>query len=280
MASTLVRVDAAVAMHDKGVTVPAVLTLSYKIIPDLAFLGKISYAYDAQKDTKQVSAFYNPVFGFMYTPELTTGVRLPIFVGTNIPMGAGGGGNTASPEYKTASNAIYARSGLDNALYGVNFVTPMVGVGLAYIGHGLTAQIEGTIVYLKRTRGGAPGPNDANGNPTKAYEQDNTRWNSSAGAHLGYAILPALTASVELRYQRWLSNAQPARVTDTVRQDQFTGAVGLRTRIAFSDTIVARPGVAYIRGLDKPMSKGLLTPDTNPDLAPFNIIFADLPISF
>jgi len=266
IAGTSVRLDAAIAMHDKGVTVPSILTGSFKIVPDLAALVKVPFSYDAEKGTKQVAAFYNPVVGLTYTPELAKGLRMPIFVGSNIPMGSGGGGNTKSREYVGSSNAIYARSGLDNAAYGVNFVTPMAGLGFAYIQHGLTFQVEGLIVYLKRTRG-------------SAYELDNTRWNSTYGAHLGYAILPALTASVELRYQRWLDRTQPS-TADTTRQDQFTGAAGLRTRIAFSETVVARPGVAYIRGLDPPMSKGLLAQNNSPNAAEFNIIFVDIPVSF
>ncbi|MCL2776774.1 MAG: hypothetical protein FWD73_02130 [Polyangiaceae bacterium] len=265
VAGTSIRLDAAVAFHDKGLTVPGVLTASYKFVPDLAVLVKASYAYDKAKGTDSTSAFYNPVVGLTYTPQLAQGIRLPLFVGTNIPMGSGGGGSTKTPEYASTTNAIYARSGLDNALFGVNFVTPMVGAGLAYIQHGLTLQGEATLTYLKRTRG-------------SAYEADNVRWNSTYGVHVGYAIIQALTVSAELRYQRWLSNAAPTKA-DTTKQDQFSGALGLRTKISFSETVVARPGVAYIRGLDKPMSKGLLAA-TSPDQAPFNIIFVDIPVSF
>ncbi|MCL2779290.1 MAG: hypothetical protein FWD73_14945 [Polyangiaceae bacterium] len=263
-AATFVRLDAAIAMHDHGVSVPTVLSAGYKIVPDLAVLAKVSYLYDAIKNAENVSAFYNPVFALMYTPSLGEGMRLPIFVGTNIPMGSGGG-PTKSKEYISAGNAVYSRSAFDNALFGVTFVTPMAGVGFAYIQHGLTLQVEGTIVFLKRTRG-------------SAYELDNTRWNSSGAAHVGYAILPALTASVELRYQRWLGSNQTT-TADPAKQDQLTGAIGLRTKIAFSDTVVARPGVAYIRPLDKPMSVGLLPAD-NPNRAPFNIIFVDFPVAF
>ena len=116
--------------------------------------------------------------------------------------------------------------------------------------HGVTVQVEATLLQLLRVRG--------KGTPTG---DDSSRTNLTAGLHVGYFFIPQLSAGAELRHQRWLSTpGHQGRGRDADRRagrllrDTTTVALGLRGHFKLSDTIWLRPGIAYARGLDDPMS--------------------------
>ena len=226
-----------------GTTIASTLTASYKASRNFGPLVRLAFVDDSASG----QALVNPVFGLLYTPELVTGLRLPLFLGVAAPMGSGGGSSDdpKKPKDKPAGNAaaaagVSARSSMDNMLFGVNYVTVVFGAGLAYIAHGFTLQGEAAVFELVRNRG-------------EAYEADVRRTNLTTGVHVGYTPFKQLTFSVELRYQRWLTT--PAAVTaDPTKRDQLTVGGGIRTRIDLvPDKVSLRPGIAYFNPLDDPM---------------------------
>ena len=262
----MLRVDSALALQDNATTSASTLLGSYKVVPDVALLARIALVHNAPDHSTSSSALSNPLLGVTFTPEVTKGLRLPIFLGFSIPAGMGGGnpdntlpgpnGKVAPPTGYAAEGAgIYARSAMDNALFAVNYGGFIAGVGVAYMTHGLTFQGEATVLRFVRARGGL-------------YEVDDARTNFTSGLHVGYTIIKPLTVSAELRYQRWLST--PAAVkADDKKRDEMTVGLGVRTRIDLSDKIAMRPGLAYFHPAMDPMtSQG------------YRIIIFDVPVSF
>jgi hypothetical protein len=242
-----------------GTTFVPTLTVAYKAVPNFGPLVRLAFVHD----TESGQALVNPVFGVLYTPELAPGLRLPLFFGASMPIGSGGGSsdNPQNPKEKPAGNAaagagVYARSAMDNMLFAVNYVTVVVGAGLAYIAHGFTVQAEAAVFQLVRNRG-------------EMYETDELRTNLTTGVHVGYTIFKQLTLSAELRYQRWLST--PAAVdADPTKRDQLSIGGGIRTRIdVIPDKLVLRPGIAYFNPLDDPMWK-----------SDYHVLVIDVPAAF
>ena len=151
---------------------------------------------------------------------------------------------------------VYARSAMDNMLFGVNYVTVVAGLGLAYVANGFTIQGEAALFEAVRNRG-------------DAYEADEHRTNLTTGLHVGYTPVKQLTLSAELRYQRWLL-APSVVAGDPSKVDQLTVGVGIRTRIeVVPDEVVLRPGVAYFNPLDDPMwNNG------------YHVVVVDVPVVF
>ncbi len=267
IAASVLRVDSALAFQDNATTAASTLLGSYKIAPDVALLARIALVHNAPDHSASGTAISNPLLGATFTPELTKGLRLPLFLGFSIPAGSGGGnpdntlaganGKVAPPGgYAVEGSGIYARGAMDNALFAINFGGFIVGAGIAYMTHGLTLQGEATVLRFIRARGGL-------------YEVDDARTNFTAGAHVGYTILKPLTVSAELRYQRWLSTPAAVKADDRKR-DEMTVGLGVRTRIdLFSDKIVMRPGLAYFHPVVDPMtSQG------------YRVVILDIPFSF
>jgi hypothetical protein len=270
-AATVVRSDTAFAFSESpagkgGFTLASMLLASYKLTPDFAPLVRLGLVSNSPPDGSMTSAgatlgskisVLNPVVGGTYVFKLSPDFKLAAFLGLTVPVGSGGG-DAPDPSVAAANTAgIYARSAMDNAMFAVDYFTIFPGVGLAYVNHGVTVQIEATLLQLMRVRG--------KGTPPGA---DSSRTNFTTGLHIGYFFFPQLSAGAELRHQRWLST--PASVkTDSALRDTTTAAVGIRGHFKLSDTIWLRPGVAYARGLDDPM-----------DAAKYNIVQLDIPISF
>jgi hypothetical protein len=233
---------------------------SYKVTPEFAPMMRVGAVSNSPPEVmgKSVGVFtlLNPLFGGTYVFKLSD-FRLAAFLGFTLPVG-GGGGNFPKASTVAARNAgIPARSAMDNAMFAVNDFTVIPGVDFAYVAHGFTAQIEATLFQLMRARG-------------ETKQADASRTNFTAGLHLGYFFIPQLSLGAELRYQRWLST--PANVkldtTGTLR-DTLSMAVGLRVHIKLSDSVWLRPGLAYARGLDEPMTK-----------SSYNMLQLDVPVQF
>ena len=65
-----------------------------------------------------------------------------------------GGGSTPDAAASGANAAgIAARSAMDNAMFGVNYLTVIPGVDFAYIDYKLTVQVETTLLELLRVKG-------------------------------------------------------------------------------------------------------------------------------
>jgi hypothetical protein len=274
---TVLRVDTSYATyndpvtHNDGSTVASMVLASYKVTPNLAPLVRVGFiandagapVYDATG--KAVKATYpttsgnatsNPLVGLIYGRKVSD-FRLAGFLAATIPIGGGGGGppDPTKPGIAGAeSQAVWARSAMDNAMFAVNYFTAIAGVDAAYVAHKLTLQAEATIFQLFRARG--------DNNLTAS--NDSTRTNSTFGLHAGYFVLPVLSLGGELRYQRWLStpttgakNAMTGAVTSTpfadYKLDTMTVAVGPRFHFKLGKSVWMRPGISYARGLDRPM---------------------------
>mgnify|MGYP001296037251 CR=1 FL=1 len=263
IAPNLVRIDASYAGSEveaagrttKFAVVSSILTAGYKPIPSLPDLGfyvrgafvKYSVSPETTPSTNG-SAFSNPLFFALYTPEIAPKFRLPLFVGLTAPIGSGSGNDPDKAKRAAVGSGIYSRQAMDNALFATNYMTPTVGAGLAWVDKGWTVQAEATVLFLRRVKG--------------EKLDDSARTNFTAGLNAGYQVLPFLTVSAELHYQRWLST--PTMVTrDEAKpsadrlglRDQLTAGVGVRANLPLDKSTILRPGLAYFRGLDDPMAK-------------------------
>jgi hypothetical protein len=184
-------------------------------------------------------------------------------VGGTVPIGQGGGGTPDAGAAAANSAGIRARSGMDNAMFAVNYFTAIAGGDVAYVDHRLTVQLEATLFQLLRVRGENTGA-----------ATDAARTNSTAGVHVGYFVIPQLSFGAELRYQRWLSTPTQLVMGNKVdiadaAKDTISFAVGPRAHFALGKGIWFRPGLSYARGLDKPLST-----------ASYNMVQVDLPVVF
>ncbi|HXT99911.1 MAG TPA: hypothetical protein VN903_02900 [Polyangia bacterium] len=268
--ANVVRADSAVAFYDNngmgasGSTVATMLTASYKVTPSLAPLVRLGFVQnDAPAAGADGKSFINPIIGAAYGKRVDA-LRWAAFLGTTVPIGMGAG-NTPDAGAATANTAgVRARSAMDNSMFAVNYLTVIGGGDLAYVDHNLTVQLEATLFQLMRVRGdNAPSATDS------------SRTNSTVGLHAGYFIIPMLSLGGEIRYQRWLTtptqlNAMGAKVDIAdVAKDTLTVAIGPRAHIQVSKGMFLRPGIAYARALDKPVSD-----------ASYNVLQIDLPLYF
>lgn len=268
MAGNAARLDSALAFYnDKngnsgGFAAASVVTGSYKLIPDLAILVRLGMVNNnPPANAPGASSFINPLLGAIYSLRLSDKFRLGFFLGLTAPIGTGGG-NSPDPAVQAANSAgILARSAMDNALFAVNYFTVIPGVDIAYISHGITVQLEATLLQLTRVRG-------------EQIDKDTSRTNFTSGLVFGYSISPLLSAIGELRYQRWLDNTTvSAAASPAVENLSF--AIGPRFTIK-TGSVTVKPGIAYAQGLAGPMANGNYTYPTNSD----KVVFIDFPIAF
>ena len=258
-ATTTIRADTAIgAFSDAGVngeTISSVWTFSYKITAHLAPLVRFAVTDSRPAMGEKAVAISNPLLGLTWAPKLSAHWKFATLAGVTVPVGSGGG-DDGNPARAAAQKAgVFARSAMDNALFAVNDVTPVVGLDLAYVRAGLTIQGEATLFELVRERGGTVDP-------------DKYKTNFTTGGHVGYFLVPWLCASAELRYQRYLTT--PAAVAmKPVTRDNLTVAGGLRFVLKLGHGRMLRPGVSYARGLDDPMTA-----------RDYQIVQIDLPLSF
>src|SRR5690606_17746155 len=165
VAGTVVRSDTALAFYENpangesGTTVASMLLASYKITNEIAPLVRVGVVSNSPPDAVAPApnppsgfGFLNPVLGVTYALTLDPALRLGLFLGVTVPVGSGGG-NEPEPKNALANQAgIRARSAMDNAMFAVNDFTVFPGVGLAYVAHGLTVQVEATVLQLTRVR--------------------------------------------------------------------------------------------------------------------------------
>jgi hypothetical protein len=236
---------------------------SYKVTPSLAPMVRLGYTQnDAPAMGTDGKSFVNPIVGATYAQKVGA-IRWSAFLGATVPIGTGGG-NTPDPGTAGANAAgIAARSAMDNAMFAVNYFTAIAGGGVAYVDHKLTVQAEVTLLQLLRVRG-----------DTAASSTDSARTNSTVGLHAGYFIVPMLSVGGEIRYQRWLST--PTRsvmgmISDipSANKDTLTVAIGPRAHFQVGKGLWLRPGIAYARALDQPLSS-----------SSYNVIQIDVPFVF
>lgn len=240
-AGNSVRLDTVVALSTTKTTIPVLLSGSYKVLPNLAAivrLGVIHSETEGPTGTKATS-FINPAIGALYSIPLGESWKVGLFAATTIPVGMGGG-DKPDPATRTANlDGIYARASMDNALFQINYMTPIVGAGIGYVANGITIQAEATLLQLLRVRG-------------STLDTDAARTNLTAGLHFGWFFIPQLSFGTELRYQLWVSNGTIEKGKDPTRIDNWTLGLGPRAHIKLNDKMWLRPGVSLTMGLDLP----------------------------
>ncbi|MCC6647172.1 MAG: hypothetical protein IT374_16570 [Polyangiaceae bacterium] len=244
VAPNLARLDLAYAPRDGAATMAPVLTAGYKPIAslqDLGFYGRVGWVKDTPDAGASGSAVTNPLLFALFTPELSRGLRLPLFVGATAPVGAGGGDSPQKATRAALGAGIAARQGMDNALYVTNYQTTTAGVGVAWIKDGLTAQADATVLQLTRVKGAA-------------VDKDASRTNSTFAVHVGYQVIPLVTVSVEAHHQRWLSTPAAVKASPAARDNTTVGG-GIRLNLAVSKGALLRPGLAYFVPVDDPLKK-------------------------
>jgi hypothetical protein len=264
-----VRSDTSLASYENaasagGFTTATTLLASYKIPgtgeagAGLAPLLRFAAVNDSPPSGPGGLAIVNPLVGATYALNLGGGFRTAFFFGATVPIGMGGGDKPDPGLANSRAKGVFARAGMDNSLFAVNDVAIIPGVGLGYIAHGFTAQVEATLFQLTRVRG-------------DKVQQEATKTNFTSGLHFGYFVTDLLSIGMDVRYQRWL-NAPIAVDKDptSTQVDNLTIALGPRLHL---DAGVAkvRPGIAYSRGLDKPMAAS--TPN-------YHIVQLDVPVVF
>lgn len=267
-ASTVFRVDSSVAFYDangnSGTTAATMLLGSYAVTPHLAPVLRLGVVQNqAPGAAPDGTSFINPVVGLTYARH-TPAVRWALFAGATVPIGTGSGDQPDAATSAANTAGLQARSGMDNAMFAVNYFTGILGADLAYVGHRATLQVEATLFQLFRVRGDEAG----------AQSTDAARTNSTMGIHAGYFLLPILSLGAELRYQRWLTT--PTRLVmgnkvdiPDANKDTMTVALGPRVHFKIGRTMVVRPGVSYSRALDNPLSG-----------ASYNTLQIDVPVLF
>jgi hypothetical protein len=274
----VIRSDTALALYKPdnatsgGSTVATMLLGSFKVTPELAPLLRLGLVTNSPPTLPPApppaagatpapvissgTAFLNPVVGGTYALKPSPALRLAFFLGVTIPVGSGGGNDAdASTRAALSPAGVLARSAMDNAMFAVNYLAVFPGVDFAVVSSGFTAQVEATFFQLGRVRG-------------DAKDKDESRTNLTMGLHLGYFFIPELSLGAELRHQRWLSTPATVAANEATR-DTTTFAVGPRLHFKLSENAWFRPGIAYARGIDKPMTA-----------SNYNIVQLDLPFSF
>ncbi len=245
------------AMSRGGSTIVSSLLGTYKVTPQLAPLVRVAFVDNTPPTGAGSRTLVNPVVGGMWATKPADDLRLSVFLGLAIPVGMGGGDAPDAADAAATKSGIAARSAMDNAMFAVNYFTVFPGADLAYVKGGFTAQLEATLLQLFRARGAK-------------VEKDEARTNLTTGLHVGYFVIPELSVSTELRYQRWLSTpAAVAADTTGASRDNLTVAVGPRFHFKVGDSMWIRPGVSYAQGIDDPMSK-----------QSYRIVQLDLPVAF
>lgn len=259
--STYVRLDNSFAFHGvNGNTIVDDFTFSYRIIPRISVLARLAVTSNSPppSDLEPASAFgfANPVIGAQAGFWPAKGVKLGMFLGFALPLGMGGGVDANEAAQRATWAAMLARSGFDNPLYMPDYFTVWPGLDLAYVTHGVTVQAEISLPIMSRARG--------------PQTEKTTNFDLTMGLHGGYFFLPFLSAGLDLRYQRWLTNAPIVQADATGEvKDTATIEPGVRFHVKLSENVTFRPGAALAFGLDNPMSG-----------SHYKILRLDLPLTF
>ncbi len=244
-AANVIRADMVFAYSNVRDTQPILFLGSVKVRPNLAVVARFGFIHNTPVKGESAAAFVNPAIGALYAIPVSKSVKASVFAGTTIPIGQGGGDKfDAATRGANLPSGIFARASVDNALFQINYMTPIVGADIAYVGNDMTLQFEATMLELIRVRG-------------ESVDKDSARTNLVFGLHGGYFILPQLSFGVEARYQYWASHGtfekqiSEGKATKDIL-DNWTFGFGPRAHIKLNEKMWLRPGVSLTMGLDLP----------------------------
>lgn len=243
----------------------------------LGALLRLPVVYDSPPGgTPEGAAFGNPLVGVAYGVKVPKPFRLNLSVGFGLPIGMGGGDKPDAGQKNARVKGSPARAWMDAALFLVNDFGITPGLDFAYVDHGLTVQVETTLLQFLRVRGCS----EPNATPAVCDQKEDAKTNFNASLHIGYFVIPMLSLGLDFRYQRWLNaplaveNTKPTLANGYATQsdayDNLTFALGPRVHIPIGKMWL-RPGVAYVRALDKPMAAS--TPN-------YHMVQIDVPFQF
>jgi hypothetical protein len=196
----------------------------------------------------------NPQIGAVLAFPIGALFRFAAATSVGLPFASGSDSDDADGRLLQRQAAL-ARSAMDNNAFAASDLGFPTGLSLAFVHHGITAQIDGTIIPSGRVKG-------------TGAEGDGAKVNSTLGFFLGYMIIPELSLGAELRYQYYL--LPPAIVdTDPSARDNLSAGGGVRFEIELSDTSRIRPGLCLSTGLS-----GYVEQQS------FHMVQFDVPISF
>ncbi len=197
----------------------------------------------------------NPTLGVLLGLPLRSDFRFAASAAAGFPIATGGGNDPRVADLTLQREGMLARSAMDNTSFAVNDVGVPAGVSFAYVGYGMTVQLDTTIIPSFRVKG-------------ERAQADRTKVNSTYGLFFGYRLVPELSVGAELRYQRYLST--PATVAkDPTARDNLTLAGGPRIHVRLTDTAWMRPGLSYGHGLRGPVERQA-----------FHMVQLDIPFTF
>ena len=181
------------------------------------------------------------------------------------PSRIGGGGGNMPDAGAAAANAagIRARSAMDNAMFAVNYFTAIAGGGVAYVDHKLTVQLEATLLQLFRVRGDGA----ASGDRLDAHQLDGRParrvLHRPDAVRRRRAALPALADHADA--------AGDGHDHEHRQHRDGHGDDGDRTArpLPGRQGVWLRPGIAYARGLDTPLTT-----------SSYNMVQVDVPFYF
>lgn len=239
-AANVLRADMAFAFSKVRDSQPILFLSSIKVRPNLAVVARFGFIHNEPVNGESATSFVNPALGALYAIPVSKNVKASLFAGTTIPIGQGGGDNF-NPARRAANlpGGIFGRSSVDNALFQINYMTPIIGADIAYVGNDMTLQFEATMLELIRVRG-------------ESIDKDATKTNLVFGIHGGYFLLPQLSVGAELRYQYWASNGAIEKMNNPDLIDNWTFGFGPRAHIKLNEKMWLRPGVSLTLGLDLP----------------------------
>lgn len=239
-AANVVRADMVFAFSNARDTQPILFLGSVKVRPNLAVIARFGFIRNTPVNGESTTAFVNPALGALYAVPINPNFKASFFAGTTLPIGQGGGNSpNAARRAANLPGGIFGRASVDNALFQINYMTPIVGADIAYVGHDLTLQLEATVLELIRVRG-------------EAVDKDAAKTNLVFALHGGYFLLPQLSVGVELRYQYWASNPAIEKMNNPDLIDNWTLGFGPRGHIKLNEKMWLRPGVSLTLGLDLP----------------------------
>lgn len=272
VAPRVVRVESTLAFYEDaaakgGFTDVTILTAAYRIDgtgpagAGLAPLVRVGFVTDDPAPGNKARGGFvltNPLVGAAYAAKLGGPMRANLFLGATIPIGGGGGDSPDPGSLGSRQKGLPARAQMDNALFATNDFTLIPGASVAFVEHGFTAQVELTLLHLMRVRG-------------DQQQAEASKTNSTMGLHVGYFVVPQLSLGGELRYQRWLNAPFTVEKDRTgATRDNASFAIGPRGHFKVGP-VTLRPGIAYQRGIDKPLAAA--TPN-------YHIVQLDLPVFF
>jgi hypothetical protein len=269
-AVTAIRSDTTLAVYEDaasrhGSTVASLLTGTLRIphtgprFAGLAVVVRGAVVEDISPAGRGGFAVGDPLVGGYYSFVFADEFRASIGLAVTIPVGMGGGDNPNPRALQARLAGSQARSQIDGAVFAANDLMIDPAFDVAWIAHGVTIQGQAEFFHFTRVRG-------------SAFEGEATKVGTIFGLHVGYFFVPELSLGGEIRYQRWL-NAPFAVENDPTgaSRDTLTGAIGPRAHFRLSRHVWMHPGIAYQRGLDKPMAAA--TPNVH-------IVQLDIPVVF